>query len=337
MNKLLASIALSTMIISSVGVLPAGAEESKNINIRLQIDNEEMQMNDSKIKVEKPFLDNGSTLVPLRVITTAFGATIKWNDQTQSVELAYGNQVIVLKIGSTEGTLNGKKIDIPVAPQLKNGTTMVPLRFISETFGAKVEFDASTQSITITGGVKLADTKDGGSNIDEDAGKTFIGDSYLQWSMKYPTGLIKSNQSFRDSSITFKDAKNEYALYIGISDLDSKLSNDALIKEITDDVSGTIISKTYVSNAKYPYASVVTKDSKSAYTVYRAIQQNNRLYIITLYVQKEENYKSDEKMSFYNDLIDSFAPEFTGSKSDVKDISTVKDGWRTYTDAQFRY
>ncbi|MDF2958580.1 MAG: hypothetical protein K0S39_315 [Paenibacillus sp.] len=333
MKKFLAKLTLCSVLLSTAGIHTVGAEESKNLNIQLQIDNNEMKLNGEKTTVEKPFLDNGSTLVPLRVITAAFGAAIKWNEQTNSIEISYGNQVILLTIGSTKGIVDGKTIEIPVAPQLKNGTTMVPLRFISETFGAKVSFDSDSQSITIAGNLVSEDKKDS-SNMDEDAGKTYIGDSYYQWTMKYPSGLVKATQAFKENVLGFTDAKDEYILLIGVRKVDSRLSNDALLKTITDGLDRTIIEKTFVTNAKYPYARVVSKDSESSYYEYRAIQSGGKVYDVRLIISDEENYNNDQKRRFYTDLLDSFTPEFdTGKSSSIKDVSTVVNGSREYSDA----
>jgi hypothetical protein len=313
------------------GTYTFAADES--IHIELQIGQEELQINGSNLQVEKPYIYEDSTLVPLRVITTAFGSSIKWDDKTKTIEIKYGDQTIILSIDSMEGLLNGDTVQLPVAPQLTNGTTMVPLRFISETFGAKVEFEAETQKIKITGTKKSNSSKDLNA-IDEDAGKTHIGSSYYQWTMKYPSGLIKSNQGFKEDWVDFKDAKDEYFVDIYVDDeQEDKLSAETLLKYITEDVEGTIIDKVFVTNAKYPYAKIVTKDNTGQFTEYRAFQVGNRLFGIILLVQKEEDYKNPEKYAVYKDLLDSFVPEFEKSNPNIKDLSTVRDGYREYVDA----
>ena len=58
--------------------------------------------------------------------------------------------VIVLTIGTDVVTVDGKATSIDAAPEIINSRTFVPIRFISETFGADVEWLAETQGITIT-------------------------------------------------------------------------------------------------------------------------------------------------------------------------------------------
>lgn len=68
------------------------------------------------------------------------------------ITFVYAEQNIVIKlyIGSKNGTVNGKPITLDVPPIIQNGRTLVPLRFVSETIGASVNWDDKTRSITIT-------------------------------------------------------------------------------------------------------------------------------------------------------------------------------------------
>jgi hypothetical protein len=52
-------------------------------------------------------------------------------------------------LGSNIAIVNNKKVVLDVPPEIKNGRTFVPIRFVSENLGAQVEWEASTQTITI--------------------------------------------------------------------------------------------------------------------------------------------------------------------------------------------
>nr|WP_239565154.1 copper amine oxidase N-terminal domain-containing protein [Brevibacillus fulvus] len=98
-----------------------------------------------------PIEINGRTLVPLRAIFEALGAKVDWDEATQTVTATKDNNTIKLTIGSKIAYKNGEKIYLDVPAQLLNGdTTMVPIRFVSEALGAKVGWDAYTQSVLIT-------------------------------------------------------------------------------------------------------------------------------------------------------------------------------------------
>ncbi|MEJ8547237.1 copper amine oxidase N-terminal domain-containing protein [Brevibacillus borstelensis] len=101
---------------------------------------------------QKPPVEiDGRTLVPLRAIFEALGAKVDWDEATQTVTATKDNNTIQLTIGSKVAYKNGKKINLDVPAQLYNGdTTMVPIRFVSEALGAKVGWDAYSNSVVIS-------------------------------------------------------------------------------------------------------------------------------------------------------------------------------------------
>ncbi|MCE5192352.1 MAG: copper amine oxidase N-terminal domain-containing protein, partial [Candidatus Cryosericum sp.] len=77
------------------------------------------------------------------------------NKGTQTIKVTYTPAVststtLVLTVGADIVSVNGKATSIDAAPEIVNSRTFVPIRFISETFGATVEWLAETQGITIT-------------------------------------------------------------------------------------------------------------------------------------------------------------------------------------------
>ncbi|ABO51609.1 copper amine oxidase domain protein [Desulforamulus reducens MI-1] len=87
-----------------------------------------------------PVLDNGRTLVPMRKIFERLGADIDWNAQSQTVTATKGEVKIELTLGKTTAVVNGKNIKLDVPAKLVDGRTMVPMRFVGETLGAKVNY-----------------------------------------------------------------------------------------------------------------------------------------------------------------------------------------------------
>lgn len=99
---------------------------------------------------QPPVIVNGSTLVPLRGIFEALGAEVNWDEKTQTVTAVKGSVTVVLKIGSGVATKNGTMVRLDQPPQLVNGSTMVPIRFVSEALGANVTWDEATKTVNIT-------------------------------------------------------------------------------------------------------------------------------------------------------------------------------------------
>ena len=100
---------------------------------------------------QAPLIENGRTLVPFRFIGEALGAQIGWNPTNRTATYVLGAKNIVLTIGSLTATVNGVKTTLDVAPKiLSTGRTVVPVRFISESIGAKVDWNATTRMVTVT-------------------------------------------------------------------------------------------------------------------------------------------------------------------------------------------
>lgn len=103
-----------------------------------------------KFPYEQPHSVAGRTLVPLRGIFEAIGAYVEWDPEQRKVTCKKENEEVELRIGRHTARKNGIEIEIDVAPKVMHGTTMVPLRFIAESLGAKVNFDAGNNIVEIT-------------------------------------------------------------------------------------------------------------------------------------------------------------------------------------------
>jgi len=99
-----------------------------------------------------PVIQNGRTLVPIRFIAEALGAEVDWIPGTEyapafAVIVLHGNELRFPLNGEIAPELAALGMDVP--PQVMNNRTMVPLRFITEFFGALVTWDAETGGIEI--------------------------------------------------------------------------------------------------------------------------------------------------------------------------------------------
>lgn len=96
-----------------------------------------------------PIVENGTTLVPMREIFEAMGASVEWNQYTNEVIGIKGTTSIKLILNSKTVYKNQKSFDLSTSPKIVRGTTFVPLRFISESLGANVEWNEESQRINI--------------------------------------------------------------------------------------------------------------------------------------------------------------------------------------------
>jgi putative sterol carrier protein len=96
-----------------------------------------------------PVVEDGRTLVPMRAIFEAQGATVEWEEATQTVTAQKGDVTVKLTIGG-KAFVNDEEVALEVAAKLVDGRTLVPLRFVSESLGAKVDWTEETETVTIT-------------------------------------------------------------------------------------------------------------------------------------------------------------------------------------------
>ncbi|NOU95172.1 hypothetical protein GC093_18360, partial [Paenibacillus sp. LMG 31456] len=96
-----------------------------------------------------PVIQSGTTLVPMRAIFEALGAEIKWDNKTQTVTGTKGDTKVELTIGSKIAKLNGTTSQLIVAPALVDGSTMIPLRYVSESLSMHVAWINSERQVYI--------------------------------------------------------------------------------------------------------------------------------------------------------------------------------------------
>ncbi|WP_169084571.1 stalk domain-containing protein [Paenibacillus sp. PL91] len=65
------------------------------------------------------------------------------------------NTKVVMTVGKTAASVNGKAIKLDSAPIVLNGTTYVPVRFVSDAMGSKLLFNGKTGQVTVLRGNKL--------------------------------------------------------------------------------------------------------------------------------------------------------------------------------------
>ncbi|KIL39543.1 hypothetical protein SD70_19255 [Gordoniibacillus kamchatkensis] len=102
---------------------------------------------------QPPIMVNGSVLVPLRGIFETLGAKVSWDGATETVTATKGATTIKLTVGQSEATVNGKTVKLAIPSQKVNGSTMVPLRFVSESLGGTVRWDGETYTVYIESAV----------------------------------------------------------------------------------------------------------------------------------------------------------------------------------------
>jgi len=120
------------------------------ITMQLKIGSKQASINNRIVTLTSPpIIQQGRTMVPIRAITEGLGAKVVWDAKTRKVTIKLGTRTVEIWIGKKEGKVNGKTVILDVPPQIFQGVTMVPLRFIAENLDCNVQWDATTQTITL--------------------------------------------------------------------------------------------------------------------------------------------------------------------------------------------
>lgn len=155
MKKLISMLLMMVMLLTTAsGVFAADEKFNATVDgkpgsylkVNVEIDGKNMTG-------DVPAIIYGSTtMVPVRFVTEGIGGEVEWVQKTQEVVIKLRSKVMSVKLGSREAIVDGVKKYIPSdvsSPVAMNGRIMIPLRFVSENFGAEVDWNNSTRTATV--------------------------------------------------------------------------------------------------------------------------------------------------------------------------------------------
>ncbi len=155
MKKVLCLLVVLTMIVGCVSISASAAEYGTvlNNNVALLVGNTTVVANNSLQTLQAaPVAEGEEVLVPLSAVTTLLEGMVNYNEATGLIELRFGmEKYAVLRVGSTQYTLNGRGYELSVAPKVEGGVVMVPLLALAEKVaGQTVFYDKATQLVVIS-------------------------------------------------------------------------------------------------------------------------------------------------------------------------------------------
>ncbi len=128
---------IAVFLLTSLTANPAFAD-----GIHVHVNQEDVNFPDAK-----PYInEDGRTMVPLRFISEQLGASVTWDGQKKQVNMQMNSRTISLPIGEKVIYVDHSPIPFDTMAVILENRTMVPLRFISEAFGARVHWDALTKT-----------------------------------------------------------------------------------------------------------------------------------------------------------------------------------------------
>jgi PKD repeat protein len=150
------SITKKITIVQEV-IPPSPPPPSETIVIRLYIDKTIYYVNDVEKEMDAaPIIKESRTLLPIRYVAEALGAVVQWDAVERKVTITFKETTIELWIDKNTALVNGeyKLIDstnpkvVPVI--IPPGRTMLPIRFIAENLGCRVDWDPTLREVKVT-------------------------------------------------------------------------------------------------------------------------------------------------------------------------------------------
>jgi len=135
-NAIIIFIIISLFL--SMFILSSAATE-----VTLSIDGEVLD------SANNPILEDGRTIAPVRVISEYLGGYVSWDGSTKTVSINKGSNHIQLTINNSTVTRDGETLDLNIPPQLINGKTYVPLRFVSEVLEYEVGWNNDLKRVEL--------------------------------------------------------------------------------------------------------------------------------------------------------------------------------------------
>ena len=97
----------------------------------------------------RPVQMGDHVMIPLRGVFEKMGASVDWRESNQTVLAQRGNNRVELRINDRTAYINGNAIAVNNPAVMIDGSTMVPIRFVSESLGANVDWDETAGLVSI--------------------------------------------------------------------------------------------------------------------------------------------------------------------------------------------
>lgn len=109
-----------------------------------------MKANGREIKFDiPPVVKSGTTLIPVRAVVESLGANVNWDAASNTVTITKGDKTFVFDLNNSKVYVNGTEVTISMPAMEISNRTFVPLRFIAESLGVKINYDNNTGNIDI--------------------------------------------------------------------------------------------------------------------------------------------------------------------------------------------
>jgi hypothetical protein len=175
-----------------------------------------------------PIIENDRTMVPMRTIFEHLGAKVDWHEEIQTVTgyrryKDISDVFIKLKIGDKIAYRNGNSFTLDSPPIIRDDRTLVPVRFISQSFGFAVKWDDKNRTVLL-------------SSDDDNVKEPKLIDDISYISKYFDPGVNVMIPEYWDSSddsnkFGYKDDENSIQMLVNIEEFEALKGLDQFTEE----------------------------------------------------------------------------------------------------------
>lgn len=135
---------LVAVAVSLLCIIPTVSAYSEKV-ISLEVDG-------TVIRTEvPPTVIGGRTMVPVRDIFEACGASVTWDPATKKITGSKNGKNVVMQVGSNKLYMNSSVATMDSTPVIIDGRTLAPARYVALGFGGTTQWDSLNRVVVITG------------------------------------------------------------------------------------------------------------------------------------------------------------------------------------------
>ncbi len=261
---------LKKIVVCLVALLGAMCINVCAKTVELNIGSDDVRVKDGAVITDQKlgtsvYAQDGVSYVPIRFVSESLGADVRWDEKSHRVIILSEGKTVVLAIGSDLATIDGAQYKMAKPVEAKGGSTIVPVRFLSEALGFDVNYVGVTNQIYITDGPVIATVED------EEIDYEMFGFVYDAYNYEYD-GDYKSSVQRTEEFLGILYAVKSFADEIGfvIPEEDYEIMKQALAEDDFPE-KYNVLESVY---AQYKYL-VLLCDSFESYLVNMSMPKND--------------------------------------------------------------
>ncbi len=130
-----------TLLLAAIMIFAATAAMAADITVLV---------NGEKVEFDRqPELQNGKVMIPFRFVAEKLGATVAWEEETQTIFTSLNGSFSTMQIGNQSIFVDGKTFVSEIAPFIVVDRTLVSEEALEQSLGADVTWDEAAQTVTI--------------------------------------------------------------------------------------------------------------------------------------------------------------------------------------------